>query len=263
MNEFAEKYGPWALVAGATEGIGEAYSIQLAAIGLNILMVARQPKPLDELAEKLGATYGIETRTISLDLAAPDVVSRLEDVSSDLDIGLVVYNAAASHIGHFTDVSSEKKMLEIGVNVYGPVRLIDHFAPELIARGKGGIILMSSIAGTVGSSYVATYAATKSFIRVLAEGLWAELKPKNIDVLACIAGATNTPAYRATKPKGSVPMQSPDEVVVTALKALGKRPVVISGRANKIVSFLFGRMLPKTPSVRIMSAQLERLYGQD
>ena len=261
MNDFADKYGPWALVAGATEGIGEAYSKQLAAIGLNVLMVARQPKPLEELAAELGATYGIETRTISLDLAATDVVSQLDSVSSDLDIGLLVYNAAASSLGHFVDVPAEQKMLEIGVNVNGPMRLVDHFAPQLVVRGKGGIILMSSIAGTVGSPFVATYAATKSFMRVLAEGLWAELRPKNIDVLACIAGATDTPAYRGTKPRGGVPLQSPDEVVRTALKALGTGPVVISGGANRIASFVIGRLLPKIAAVRLMSSQLEKQYG--
>jgi short-subunit dehydrogenase len=96
---------------------------------------------------------------------------------------------------------------------------------------------------------------------VLAEGLWAELKPKNIDVLACIAGATDTPAYRGTKPKGGVPIQSPDEVVRTALKALGSGPVVISGRTNRLASFVLGRLLPKTAAVRLMSSQLEKQYG--
>jgi short-subunit dehydrogenase len=259
--DFTQKYGPWALVAGASEGIGAAYASQLAAKGLNLLLIARRPGPLEDLALDIRRNHGVDVRTAALDLGSNDLASRLDDATADLDIGLCVYNAAASNLGHFVDVSLANKMSEIDVNVSGPMRLLDAIVPALVARGRGGVILMTSIAGTSGSAVVATYAATKSFMRVLAEGLWAELKPEGVDVLACVAGATDTPNYQATKPDGNAPTQSPDDVVKTALDALGKGPVVISGRTNKIVSFVFGRLLPKSLSVRLMSAQLEQLYG--
>jgi len=262
MN-FNEKYGPWALIAGASEGIGAAYARQIAKKGLNLVLIARRREPLSALAQEITHTYAVDVRTVALDLGSPNLVSLLDDAAGGLDIGLCVYNAAASNLGHFADVSLANKMQEIDINVRGPMTLADYFVPRLIARGKGGLILMTSIAGLGGSSVVATYAATKSFMRVLAEGLWAELKPHGVDVLACVAGATDTPNYQATKPDGNAPTQTPDEVVSLALVSLGRGPVVISGFANKIVSFLFGRVLPKSVSVRLMSAQLQRLYGQD
>ena len=259
--EFLQQYGPWVLIAGATEGIGAAYSRQLSAMGFNLVMIARHEAPLNALADEIEANQNVEIRRLVLDLSAPDFMTPLQGELEDLDIGLCVYNAAASNIGHFVDVPLENKMQEVDVNVRGPMQVLDHIIPTMVARGRGGIILMSSIAGYQGGSFVATYAATKSFMRVLAEGLWAELGPKGVDVLACVAGATDTPKYQATKPAGRVPMQQAEDVAAAALAALGKKPVVISGTANKLTSFVFGRLLPKALVLRLMRSQLDRIYG--
>ena len=258
-----ERYGPWALVAGATEGIGAAYSRQLAAQGFNLVMVARHAEPLAALAEEIEATQCVKVRALVLDLATADFMVPLKVALDGLDVGLCIYNAAASNLGYFTNVPLANKMQEIDVNVRGPMLLLDHIIPGLIGRGQGGVILMSSLAGFQGGSVVATYAATKSFLRVLAEGLWAELKPQGVDVLACVAGATDTPKYQATKPDGKVPTQRAEDVAALALASLGKKPVVISGLASKAISFLFGRLLPKALVVRIMASQLDRIYGPD
>jgi uncharacterized protein len=262
-DAFQAQYGPWALIAGATEGIGAAYSQQLAAQGFNLVMIARHAEPLAALAEEIEATQNVEVRALVLDLAAPDFMVPLRVAIEGLDVGLCVYNAAASNLGYFVNVPLANKMQEIDVNVRGPMLLLDHVIPSLVARGRGGIILMSSLAGFQGGSVVATYAATKSFMRVLAEGLWAELRPQGVDVLACVAGATDTPKYRATKPDGKVPTQPAADVAALALRSLGKKPVVVSGLANKLISFIFGRLLPKMLVVRLMSSQLNRIYGPD
>lgn len=191
--EMKTKYGGTALIAGASEGIGAAFAEELAAHGFSLVMVARRMEPLQMLAGKLAETYKVSARCVACDLsdegAAEQVVAALEGAVP----GILVYNAALSHIGSFIEHPVEGHCLAARVNMITPMKLVHRLGGKMLDRGKGAVILMSSMAGLQGSGYLATYAATKAFNRVLAESLWYEWKERGVDIMACCAGATTTP----------------------------------------------------------------------
>lgn len=257
-------YGPWGVVIGASEGIGEAFSKELARAGLNVALVARRPAALEALSTQLATDYGIEARPIPLDLGEADAITHLADATADCDVGLAIYNAALSRIGPFFDWPVEDRVREIAVNCVGPVSVAHLFAGRFAVRARSGLILMSSLAGFQGSPLVANYAATKAYNRILAEGLWEELQERNIDVLACNAGATLTPAYVNSRPNKQAfapPEMPPEAVAVEALEALGRRPSVVTGRANRLAAFVMNRLLPRRTSIRIMGRSARSMYG--
>ncbi|MDR0206603.1 MAG: SDR family NAD(P)-dependent oxidoreductase [Bacteroidales bacterium] len=249
---FKEKYGPWALVAGASYGLGSAYSEALAQHGLNLVLLARGKEQLEAEANRLREHYAVEVMCYAIDLAdyekAKSIITNL-----NLPIGLLVYNAAFAPIGLFENISEEQLNLTIAVNVKTPLLLAKLMSIPMIQRGKGGIVLMSSLAGGQGSSRLQTYAATKAFNAILAEGLWKELKPRGIDVIGCIAGAILTPNYqKAEKTKSAPGAISAEKVAKKTLMALGKKPIIIPGTVNKIAHFLMTRLLPRRISINIM-----------
>lgn len=249
---FREKYGPWALIAGASEGIGAAFSEALAERGLNLILVARRKKRLSELAQKLQSRHEIDVEEHALDLG--DIASVRNLVSSlDQDIGLLVYNAAYSPIGYFKDVPYSKIEKIISVNIQTPIFLVRTLSNSMIEREKGGVILMSSLSGVQGSPKIATYAASKSFNTVLAEGLWHELKDLNVDVLACVAGAVRTPGYMSSANEKDAPgTLDPHEVVEETLKSLGQSPTVTPGSFNRFAKYVMSRLLPRKRAIQIM-----------
>jgi short-subunit dehydrogenase len=191
----AQRYGPWAVIAGGSEGIGACIAAELAAAGLNLLLVARKAGPLDEVAADLRARTGVEVRTLGLDLTDPAMLERIRTATDDLDVGLLVYNAGASHrVGPFLDWPIEDVMKVIRLNVDGQTLLAHHFGRRLSARGRGGIVLIGSMAGNAGSPSVVAYAGAKAFSQIFAEGLWWELKQQGVDVLQVVVGPTDTPA---------------------------------------------------------------------
>ena len=194
MDAFLKRYGPWALVAGASEGIGEAFARELARRGLNLVLVARRSEPLEAAAREIAGAAKVEVRCLPLDLAREDAAAVLEKELADLDVGLVVYNAALAPAGTFLEIPLEEQLASIDVNVRGPLGMAHRFGQRMAARGSGGIVLLSSLTAFQGSPYVATYGATKSFLLTLAEGIWFELAPRGVDVLAVCAGATRTAA---------------------------------------------------------------------
>lgn len=261
-SAFVGKYGPWALVAGASMGIGEAFSRQLAARGLNLVLTARRPAPLEALAGELRG-QGAEVRVVPLDLGSEELLEELRAEIAGLEIGLLVYNAAYSHIGEFFASDLSTKLQIVDVNCRGPLMLVSELAPPMMERKRGGIILMSSASGFQGQAMISTYAATKAFNTVLGEGLWEELRHHGVDVLSFIAGATRTPNFERETPvekqAGSFPML-PEAVAKEALATLGKRPTGIAGPVNKVACFLFCRLLPRRMAVEIMSKQLRKMY---
>ncbi|MBW1762955.1 MAG: SDR family NAD(P)-dependent oxidoreductase, partial [Deltaproteobacteria bacterium] len=143
MAEFVERYGPWAVVAGASEGIGASFSQKLAGRGMNLVLVARRAAPLEELATQLRQKHGVEVKVQPLDVSSPDAVAAMSAATEGLDIGLMIYNAAYSPIGAFLDIDVEEHLKAVDVNVYGPLRLSHYFGRRFVERGRGGIILMS------------------------------------------------------------------------------------------------------------------------
>jgi len=251
-----ETYGPWALIAGGSEGIGGAYADEIARSGINVVLIARRAKVLSQKAMELTEQYNIEVKTIPQDLADPNLLSALSKQTEDLDIGLLVYNAAMSSVGAFFASSLEKEHTCIDVNCRGPLDLIYHYGQKMIEKKQGGIILMSSLAGMRGSPFHAHYAATKAYNIVLAEGLWYEFKPNNVDVLACIAGLTSSPgimkAVKEQKMALKASFMTPKEVVREAFDALGKQPSVITGEENRSGNEILGN-IPRDQAIEILA----------
>lgn len=261
MSAFRERYGPWALVAGASAGLGEAFARLLAARGLNVLLLARREETLARLAADLRRAHGVEVRTEAIDLARGDLAAAVERAAAGLEVGLLVYNAAHSAIGPFVERPLDEHLRVLDVNCRGPLALAHVLGGAMARRRRGGMVLMTSLAASQGNPLLASYAASKAFELVLAEGLWAELRGRGVDVLACRAGATRTPGYAASRPRRSVRLMEPEDVARQALDALGRGPSAVTGALNRVAAFALGRLLPRRASIGIMGRATRRLYG--
>lgn len=262
--DFRERYGPWALVAGASEGLGAEFARQLAARGLGVLAVARRREKLEELRREL-ADAGAEVRVASVDLAAGDLEEAVASAAEGLQIGLLVCNAALSNIGAFLDRPIEDHLRALEVNCRSPLVLAHRFGREMRERRRGGIVLMSSMSGLQGTAWVAHYAATKAYNRILAEGLWDELRDAGVDVVACCAGATRTPGYLASNPASpglvSAPVMDAAPVVAETLARLGRAPSFVPGRVNRLASFLMQRLLPRRAAIATIGRTTRAMYA--
>ena len=249
---FEQKYGPWGLVAGASEGLGAAWTHALAARGLNVLMVARRAELLEATAKAVREQHGVEVRTAALDLSSPFLREELARLIAGLEVGFAVYNAGHPATGPFLETALEEQIRSIDVNCKGPVTLAHVLGPKMAERGRGALVLMSSLTAFNGSPFVSTYGATKAFNLNLAEGLWYELKAKGIDVLACAAGATKTPNLMRASPQGEPGMIEPQQVVEEALFALGRGPSMVPGAFNRFASFAMRRLMSRAMAVQLM-----------
>ena len=250
---FKEKYGPYALIAGGSDGLGAAYAEAIARRGVNLVLIARQEDRLKATAARLKEAYKIDVITFTADMADFENVKKLISTLT-VSIGLLIYNAAFVPIGLFENMSEDQLALAAAVNVKAPLLLAKFLSAPMIQQKRGGIVLMSSLAGGQGSPHLATYAATKSFNAILAEGLWKELKPHGIDVLACCPSAILTPGYSKAQKTKSVPgTMEASEVAEQALLALGKGPIFIPGAINKIGRFLLSRILSRKAAIAVMS----------
>lgn len=225
----AERYGPWAVIAGGSEGIGACLAADFAEAGLNLVLVARKTEPLEAVAADLRARTGVQVRTLSLDLTDEAMLERLRSATDDLEVGMVVYNAGASHrTGPFLDWALEDALKVVRLNTLGPMVLAHHFGKRMAARGKGAIVIMGSLAGNAGSPSVIPYAGAKAFEQVFSEGLWWELKQHGVDVLHVVVGSTVTPAMARL---GIVQRQNaaddPQDVARHALANLTFGPVTV------------------------------------
>ncbi len=257
MADFVDTYGPWAVVAGASEGLGAAFAGVLAARGVNLVLLARRAEALESVAAPL--RNSVEVRTVAIDLAAVDLAAQLEALCEGLDVGLCVYNAAFSQVGPFLEQSLADKQRTLDVNCRGPVIAAHVFGERLVRRGRGGILLMSSLTGFWGSPFVASYGASKAFNLSLGEALWYELAPRGVDVLVCCAGATSTPGFVRTSGAGGPRAMTPEAVAREALDALGGAPTMVPGRINRVAAFVLGRLLPRRVAVAIMGSQTAKL----
>jgi hypothetical protein len=262
MSDFRAKYGPWALVAGASVGLGAAFATELAKKKLNLILLARRSEPLEALAQRLRGAFAVDVMTVACDLGDAAAAAQCEKLASDYEIGLFVYNAAYSKIGPFLEGTLEDHLRTVDVNCRGPVALALALGRPMAARRRGGMILMSSLAGSQGTPMVVTYGATKAFNLVLAEGLWDELRRHGVDVLACRAGATRTPGFEASQPRGSTPTMDPEPVVRQALVRLGHGPSMVPGWLNRFIAFVFARLLPRRVAVALIGSATRKLYAR-
>lgn len=264
-TDFRHTFGPWAVIAGASEGLGRAYAEALAARGLDILLLARRGEPLEAVATALRSAHGVAAHPVVLDLAADDVEAQLRAAVAGRDVGLLVYDAAATRIQPFADAPLDAHRRIVDVNCRGPVAACHVLVPGLRARGRGGIVLMSSMSSLQGSALIASYAASKAFNTILAESLWEELRHDGVHVLASIAGAVSTPSYRqntpADKQRKAMPM-TPEAVAAQTLDALarGRGPRFVPGRINRLVYVLSG-LFGSRARTRFFSRATRDLYG--
>jgi len=251
--QFWKKYGPYAFIAGGSDGLGAAFSEALARRGFNLVLTARNKERLEAAAKRLKETYSVDVLTFAVDLADFENVKNII-ASLDVSIGMLVYNAAFAPIGLFEKTSEGHLSTAAAVNVRTPLLLAKLLSGKMIENKRGGIVLMSSLAGAQGSPMLAAYAATKAFNAVLAEGLWKELKPLGVDVIGCCAGAISTPGYQqAEKSKPAPGTLSAEKVAERTLEALGKGPIIIPGAVNKLAKFVLTRLLTKKAAIGIMS----------
>ena len=254
---FPEKYGKWALISGGAQGIGAAYGERLAGMGMSLVLMDINGEALAETADQLRSRYpGVEIRPLTVDLGDAAALEAAIDRLDDIEIGLLVANAGLGAVGRWLDVPLAVKLNQIAVNCASPLILAHRLTPAMVARGRGGVIIMASGSAEMGASYIATYAATKAFDRVFAEGLWSELSPHGIDVTTVMPGAVNTPGFRASLPPGQEPtrlMQPVDPFVVVdaALAGLG-RQINVRPNAGPVANVLMRLMLWLLPRKRFL-----------
>ena len=256
-SDYVTRYGQWAVIAGASEGLGAAFAAELAGRGMHLLLLARREEQLAELAERLRRQHGVEVRYLALDLADPAAAERLAPAVADIEVGVLIYNAAASQMGRFVTMEADALERMVHVNVRGPLTFLRALLPPMHERGRGAVVLMSSLAGMQGSPGIAAYAATKAFNTILGESLWHELRPHGIDVVASCAGAIRTPGYLRAYGKEAPGILPPEAVARQTLAALGKAPRVVPGLLNRIVAQVSSRLLPRKSAINLMAGTSE------
>lgn len=231
MN-FKEKYGEWAFVAGGSVGMGGAFCDYLAGEGMNIVVTGRHADTVEAKCRRLESEFGVQTRALVLDLGSLDVLDQVKAAVGDLQVGFLVYNAGLSSMALFPDRDIEYEMYRLNVNVRSLLALSLWFSKGMAARKKGGIILMSSCGGIVGTPFIQTYSATKAYNFTLAEALWGELSDFGIDVMAVLPGNTIGQNFSDVAP-GTPGFQTGAEVVAEAFGHFGKDPAMIAGEYNR------------------------------
>ncbi len=233
--QFAAKYGPWALITGASEGTGATFAEALAARGLNLILIARREGPLAELAAKL-RELGAQCVTASVDLSADNAAETIIAAAGNHEVGLFIANAGADTNGaRFLDSDISNWQALVGINVTTTMRLCHHFGQGMRARGRGGMIIVGSGAGYGGLNGMAAYCGAKAFALTFGEGLWAEMRSHGVDVLNLVLGRTDTPAHRLALEKSGQAigpgMAQPADVARVGLERLALGPVYNWGEA--------------------------------
>lgn len=272
MGDIAQRYGPWALIVGASDGCGALFAERLAQEGVNVALVARRRHLLDTVAKAIHERTGVKTRTLAIDLTEADASQSIIDATADLEVGMLVYCAGGDpNYQPFlaNPVSAAEALLQRNCLVL--MRLCHHFAGLMVERGRGGIVNFTSGAALAGGRNMVAYGGTKAFDMVFTEGLWAELHDKGVDVLSLVLGMTDTPALRQLEfergrlksldeiPPGAVTAAS---VVDEAFANLGNGPTIATGDDVRMASELFKSMTRNEVVHLIMQASAD-VMGSD
>lgn len=267
MKDLRSKYGQFALITGASSGMGAEFARQLAKAGLDLVLVARRRSKLEEIAEELHDEFGTRVKIVELDLLDAGASGELARRTEELDVGLVVLAAGIFTAGPFTgnDLSSEADVVTLGA--IRPMELTHHYASLFVERRRGGIILVSSTIGHQSAPYLANYAATKAYVATLGQALSYELKRSGVDLTVLSPGPTNTEGVQSAEgidfTKLPLPMMKPEAVVTKALKGLGRRSLVIPGRINKIADVVAKYFSPRPVLTRMYGFLLSRALDDD
>ena len=239
------RYGEWALVTGASSGIGAEFARALAREGMSLVLSARREERMKELADELEKRHRVETRVVCVDLAEAGGADELVEACRDLEIGVLANNAGRGYSGRFDKQETDRLRDLVSVNCAAPVVLASRMLPGMLERGRGAVIFTGSVAGRQPLTLHGVYAATKAFDRLLAESLYVELREQGIDVLVLEPGSTETEFQQVA---GEIPHsgQSAQEVVAVAMAALGEQPAVVSGWWNWIRAIVPARIMPRS-----------------
>lgn len=250
QRRLRERYGPWAVVTGASDGIGRELARCLAEARINVLIVARRHAALAALATELRAAADVEVRVLAADLSRSDGIQAVLAGTRDLDVGVLVAAAGFGTSGAFAELPVAEELAMIDVNCRAVVELSHAFAERFVARGRGGIVLMSSLLAFQGVPRAATYAATKAFVQTFAEGLRRELAPRGVDVIASAPGPIHS-GFAARAHMTMAFAQTPTAVAAATLRALGRRTTVRPGWLSKLLEVSLA-ILPRWGRVRVM-----------
>ena len=260
MTDFSERYGPWAVVAGGSDGIGASFAHALARRGLNLVLLARRAEVLDAFAAEVRAAHGVEVRTVVADLTAPQAIAELAAATAGLEIGLFIANAGGDDISMpFLDKDLDKHLALVQRNCLSVIEAAYRFGGPMVSRGRGGVILATSGAAWAGGVHLAAYGATKAFDLILAEALWAEWRDLGVDVLALVITATDTPSmHRALEPTGGYrgALADPDDVARAALDHLGDGPTWMCGTETPLGPPPFGTLTRREAVLRMSRRSL-------
>ena len=255
------RFGPTALITGASDGIGRAFAVQLAEEGFDLILIARRGDVLQDMALDLGTRFGGDVRVLPMDLSAPSAVPHLMSLTESAPVGLVVAAAGFGSIGPFLeqDMASEINMVDL--NCRSVVELSYGFGQRMVAQKRGGIVLFGSLVGFNGAPFSATYAATKGFVQSFAEGIAAEMRPHGVSVLSVAPGPVGTGfAARAGMQMGQA--ATPETVARSALAALGRQTTVRPGFLAKFLGWSLA-MLPRWGRVRVMGVIMQGMMTKD
>jgi short-subunit dehydrogenase len=253
-----EKYGPWALIAGGSEGIGACLARRLAAAGLNLVLLARKPGPLADTAAAIRDEYKVDVRTMALDLAAPDMLEKIRSITDGLEIGSLIYNAGGAEGDHpLVEQTLDQALLNLRLNVVGQTTLAHHFAKPMRERKRGGILLLGSLGCIAGTKNLAVYSASKSYTLTFGEALWAELSPDGVDVLVLVIGRTLTPALQRAGlgSTDQAPAADADQMAALGLDHWANGPVVVAPEHAKTFEVMRG--MPRRKAVQLIAAAME------
>lgn len=265
MKRTTNKYGTWALVTGGSAGIGLAFADQLAKARYNVILVARGEQKLDAGATKIAKRNGVQVETIQLDLSATGAPQELFEQTKGKAVGLLVLSAAMETTGHFTKVPAGSHSSLVMLNVLAPAELARLYGAEMVKRGRGGIVFLSSLFGYQGVPLVANYAASKAYILALGEALHVEMRPHGVDVLVVSPGLTDTdmPAKMPVNfNKMPITRHKPAKVARIGLRALGRKASVVPGLINKIYAFE-NRFIPRIWPTRLFGFLLRHAMHKD
>lgn len=256
-SEFVRKYGPWALVTGASSGIGAEFVRQLAAKGLDLVVVARRRGRLEQLRAELARRYPIAVRVLAVDLAEPGFMERVREATADIEIGLLVNNAGFGVAGPFLENSLARELDLLNVNCRAPLVLSHLFGRKMVEQGRGGIVFVSSVVGFVTTPFMSHYAASKAHGLFFGEGLGFELKRFGVDVLVLCPGGTETEFQEVAGVRAVTAMPAAP-VVSQGLRALGRKPVVVAGLRNRLFIGA-ARFAPRRLMTQILGSVLGKL----
>ena len=241
MKHFKQKYGSWAMVTGATSGIGRAIAVQLAETGMNIILVARNSQNLSNVETEIQNKYSVETKSFSADLSLEADIRTLFTKTENMEVGILVHSAGIEENGAFERNDLSKEIRVIDINAKAAMMLVHNYLQPMVKRKKGGILLISSMAGHMPNPYLANYAGTKAYILNFASSLYGELRNKNISISVLSPGVTDTPMIKNNGidfSKMPLSRMSPKKVAEIAVKQLGKKLVIIPGFSNRFMIFM-------------------------